>query len=84
MTKILTAAEAETNLRNMSQRELYETCQESHKDVYGVRGRHMVNYTVDQLVNRWLGVYEWDRAGQYWTWTDNVRASIKRDEEMWA
>jgi hypothetical protein len=79
----LTAAQAQARLRSLPQRDLYDLCQESHKDLTGVRGRHMVNYSVDQLVGWWLTNYQWDQQGQYWTWHDTVRERLEREEEHW-
>jgi hypothetical protein len=77
---ILTASAAEANLRSQSQRELYELCQEAHKDVEGVRGRHMAAYTVDELVSWWMSVYQWDDTVQAWVWSDTVRQRMEAAE----
>lgn len=80
MTQIRTAAEAEADLRSLSQQDLWKICQESHKDFYGVRGQHMINCTVDQLVVWWLNHYQWDTVGQYWTCTETICARLAQDE----
>ena len=80
MTTTHNATEAESLLRGLSQRELYEMCQEAHKDVEGVRGRHMASYTVDELVSWWLSIYQWDMVDQAWTWGETVRQRLEAEE----
>ena len=74
-----TAAEAESLLRGLSQRELYELCQEAYKDVEGVRGRHMAAYTINELVSCWLSIYQWDMVDQAWTWGETVRQRLEAE-----
>lgn len=45
---------------------LAETCCGMHKDQYGVKGRHMTNWTVAQLVSWIVSHYDWNEKGQYW------------------
>jgi hypothetical protein len=45
-----------------------------------VRGQHMINCTVDQLVVWWLNHYQWDTVGQYWTCTETICARLAQDE----
>ncbi|WP_438980277.1 hypothetical protein [Polynucleobacter sp.] len=49
-----------------SQTELFELCSESHKDQYGIRGRHMVDYTISELVSWWITHYKWNGLTQIW------------------
>ena len=53
-------------MTSYSQAELFEICSESHKDQYGVRGRHMAEYSIAELVNWWICHYKWNQARQFW------------------
>jgi hypothetical protein len=47
--------------------DLRESCYFAHKDQYGIKGHHLLKYTVAQLVSWWISHYEWDEKGQLWT-----------------
>jgi hypothetical protein len=64
--KSLTKDQVVDRMMHYSQRDLYEQCQESHKDFYGVRGRHMFDWPIPELVSWWISLYEWNGIGQYW------------------
>lgn len=53
-------------MTSFSQVELYDMCQEAHKDQYGTRGRHMANYTIGELVSWWISHYRWNGLAQVW------------------
>ena len=53
-------------MTSFSQEDLYDLCQEAHKDQYGVRGRHMVDYTIPELVSWWITHYSWNGLTQIW------------------
>lgn len=48
-------------------------CAEDYKDFYGIRARHMGNWTHLQLLEWFKTHYEWDMTAQAWIWTDYGR-----------
>jgi len=78
----MTSADVQEILRSNSRSVLYELCQDSFKDLYGIPSQHMVNYTVDQLVDWWLGVYEWNAVEQCWDWNERILADFERDNKV--
>ena len=70
--------EAMAEIRTMSHGYLYEWCQEAYKDFYGVRGRHLWNYSQEELVKWWEDHYIWDNDEQYWR---NAVPFVGEDQE---
>ena len=70
--------EAMDEIRSMSHGYLYEWCQESYKDFYGVRGRHLWNYTQEELVKWWEDHFLWDNDLQFWR---NAVPFVGEDEQ---
>lgn len=59
---------------------LRETCYYAHKDHYGIKGHHMMNYTVAQLVSWWLSHYDWNEERQCWDTTFDDELDSRADE----
>lgn len=52
---------------NEAQRlDLADSLCESHKDFYGCKGRHLLNYSVAELVSWMLAHFDWDMPNQRW------------------
>ena len=45
---------------------LREMCYYAHKDHYGIKGHHLLNYSVPELVSWWISHYDWNENHQYW------------------
>lgn len=58
--------QAVDRLMHYSHADLFDLCQEAHKDQYGFRGRHLYDCSVAELVNWWLCHYEYDPATGIW------------------
>ncbi len=58
--------EAMDEIRAMSREYLYEWCHEAYKDFYGIKGRHMWNYTKEEMIHWWEVHFMWDNDEQAW------------------
>lgn len=47
---------------------LRELMYDLHKDIYGVKGRHLLSCTKAELVSWHLHHYRWDEERQVWAW----------------
>ena len=63
---MLTKDQAIDKLVHMNQSNLAELVYYSHKDQYGIKGHHLLNYSVAELVSWWISHYDWDEKNQYW------------------
>jgi hypothetical protein len=43
-----------------------ETCYYAYKDQHGIKGHHLLNWPVAELVSWWITYYEWNEACQMW------------------
>lgn len=66
MRRDMTKDEAVDNLMHSKQASLAETCYELHKDQYGVKGHHLMDKSVPELVSWILTHYEWDASNERW------------------
>jgi hypothetical protein len=62
----MTKDEAVDSLVHSGQANLAETCYELHKDQYGVKGRHLMDKSVPELVSWILTHYEWNSEKSRW------------------
>ena len=63
---MLTKNQVLDRLMTYDRSDLYDICCEAYKDQYGVKGRHLSDYTISELVNWWVSHYEWDERRQLW------------------
>ena len=62
----LTKDQAVDRLVHIPRDDLIELCYYAHKDQYGVKGRHLLDYSVPDLVSWYIVHYDWNEKGQYW------------------
>lgn len=65
----LTQNEAYARLETLSHEDLAEWCYESHKDFYGVKGRHMTGqgWTKLDYIDWIKAHFDWDAKEQVWS-----------------
>lgn len=64
---VMNSTEALARLESAPIDSLAEWAYESHKDFYGVKGRHMSNWTHAELLSWIKSHFEWDDERQAWT-----------------
>jgi hypothetical protein len=84
MTHCLTSQEALRRFDRLTQRELADLVQESHKDHYGVRGRWAYSADHEELVRWWAGHYTWCEYTQVWhgNWVEEEDFPCYEDQLM--
>lgn len=63
----LNRVEAIERLENASRESLAEWACDSHKDFYGIKGRHMIGWSREQLVDWIKEHFFWDTDNQCWS-----------------
>jgi hypothetical protein len=58
--------EAFAKLDSFDRSDLYDWCYEGHKDFYGVKGRHMNEWSRSELIAWIKAHYLWDCDAQGW------------------
>ena len=66
-----------------SRENLYETCQEAYKDFYGIRGRHMWQWSKEDLIQWWQDHYFWDADEQYWRNAVPFQDDMPYEQGLW-
>lgn len=67
MTEKLTAEQALARFMEQTREELAETCCDSHKDFYGIKGRYMLDWEKERLQSWWTLHFRFDEAEQVWS-----------------
>ena len=62
----LTKDQAVDRLMHSDRDSLAERAYYSHKDFYGTKGHHMMNYTKEELVSWILSHFDWNEDQQIW------------------
>ena len=63
---MLTKDQAIDKLVHMNQSNLAELVYYSHKDQYGIKGHHLLDNSVPELVSWYISHYTFNETFQYW------------------
>ena len=63
---MLTKDQAIDKLVHMNQSNLAELVYYSHKDQYGIKGHHLLDKSVPELVSWYITHYTFNETNQYW------------------
>ena len=64
--ELLTKDTAIDKMMHMDREYLAEICYYAHKDQYGIKGHHLLDKSVPELVSWYITHYTYNEEGQHW------------------